>query len=192
MARRFLFFRKIFILSFLQIFALEAENLTVRHRIPKQPQMQRLHSLADVAAALSLSSQTNKGTVDMELKRILSEPLFNRLREKLHRIQRKRASSVPVSLEAVRLRKISLQNTASFQVGRGTDKAKALKKGSSLDSGVGALTRPDDVALVQMEGNELLSSLPPTEDQMNPQFASVVPDGNVSGECPFFVIFAFM
>ena len=95
----------------------------MRCRVSKQP-VARLASLADV-----IMSQ-RKG-----VKRVISEPLFNRLREKLHKIRRKRASSEPISLEAIRQRKYSLQNTTTFQVGQSLT-TKFLKKGVSVDSGM--------------------------------------------------------
>ena len=69
----------------------------------------------------------------------MSEPLFNRLRDKLHKIRKNRASSEPVSLEAIRQRKLSLQNTGTFQVGLPQFKTKFLKTGFSVDSGMSSV-----------------------------------------------------
>jgi len=62
---------------------------------------------------------------------MLSEPLFNHLREKLQKIRKKRASSEPVSLEAIRQRKLFQQNPVSFQIGEQTG---SPKKTFSRDS----------------------------------------------------------
>lgn len=99
---------------------LDENQLTVRKRAPRP---------ADATANLSSNTQ------GQDIRRKWSEPLFNRLRDKLQRIRRKRASSEPISLEAIRQRKFSLQNPAIFQVGKPT---KFLKKGSSVDSGMNA------------------------------------------------------
>lgn len=65
---------------------------------------------------------------------MLSEPLFNHLREKLQKIRKKRASSEPVSIEAIRHRKLSQQNPVSFQIGEQTG---SPKKTFSRDSAAG-------------------------------------------------------
>ncbi|KAJ7363708.1 hypothetical protein OS493_009871 [Desmophyllum pertusum] len=57
----------------------DANQLTVRQRIPKRPAA-RQQSLADVAVNLPKSRPQSP---HRDLKRILSEPLFNHLREKL-------------------------------------------------------------------------------------------------------------
>lgn len=111
----------------------DSDQLTVRHRILKQPAV-RQHSLADVALDLPINAQKSQ---QRDLKRILSEPLFNHLREKLLKIRRKRATSEPVSLEAIRQRKLSLQNPVTFQIGEQASTTKGLRKGYSLDSAEG-------------------------------------------------------
>ena len=108
----------------------DSDKLTVRHRISKQPAV-RQHSLADVALDLPINTQKRQ---QRDLKRILSEPLFNHLREKLLKIRKKRAASEPVSLEAIRQRKLSLQNPVAFQIGEQPGTTKGLRKGYSLDS----------------------------------------------------------
>lgn len=102
---------------------LDGNQLTVRKRAPRPGD----------AAAVLLSN-----TRGQEIRQKLSEPLFNRLRDKLQRIRRKRASSEPISLEAIRQRKFSLQNPVLFQVGKPTINSKSLKKASSVDSGMKA------------------------------------------------------
>lgn len=117
-----------------------------------------------------------QGSPNRDFRRILSEPLFNRLRDKLHKIRRKRASSEPISLEAIRQRKFSLQNTASFQVGQPS--LKVPKKRFSLDSALGTdgrvVTPPlpskikdrtsDDETAVRETSEETLSASPPPEE----------------------------
>lgn len=67
--------------------------------------------------------------------RSITEPVFNRLREKLYKIRRKRTSSDPVTLDAIRQRKLSLQGAVSLQIGpEEFRKKRALRKGLSLDS----------------------------------------------------------
>ena len=150
----------------------DTDHLTVRQRIPKQPAV-RQHSLADVTMELGNSR---------DLKRILSEPLFNHLREKLQKIRKKRASSEPVTLEAIRQRKLSQQNRASFQIG---EQRSSPKKTVSLDSAAGPDRKtatspqppelssnrskesiPEDEAVVMKANNdvEILSAHPPPED----------------------------
>ena len=125
----------------------DTDQLTVRQRIPKQPAV-RQQSLVDVAVELRNSSQKCQ---HRDLKRILSEPLFNHLREKLQKIRKKRASSEPVSLEAIRQRKLSQQNPVSFQIGEQTSR---LKKTFSLDSAVA----PDGKTVKSLQGPKLSSS----------------------------------
>lgn len=117
-----------------------------------------------------------------DLKRILSEPLFNHLREKLQKIRKKRASSEPVSLEAIRKRKLSQQNLVSFQIGEQTS---SLRKAVSLDSAAGpdmktarlpqppglssgpskeSITENDAVAIRANNNVEILSAHPPPEE----------------------------
>lgn len=149
----------------------------MRQRIPKRPAA-RQQSLADVAVNLPKSRPQSP---HRDLKRILSEPLFNHLREKLHKIRRKRATSEPESLEAIRQRKLSLQDTASFQIGQQPGKTKSLEKGFSLDSGVdGRIVMPpkrtevpsshsrdqipEEEGIVKKESNETLSAHPPPEE----------------------------
>lgn len=133
--------------NFLHVQVTDSDQLTVRQRIPKQPAV-RQHSLADVAMELGNSSQKCQ---HRDLKRILSEPLFNHLREKLQKIRKKRASSEPVSLETIRQRKLSQQNPASFQIGEQTS---SLKKTVSLDSAAG----PDRKTATSPQPPELSSS----------------------------------
>ena len=102
---------------------LDGNQLTVRKRAPRP---------ANAAAVLSSNMR------GQEIRQKLSEPLFNRLRDKLQRIRRKRASSEAISLEAIRQRKFSLQNPVLFQVGKPTINSKSLKKASSVDSGMKA------------------------------------------------------
>ncbi len=158
----------------------DGDQLTVRQKIPKRPSV-RQHSLADVAVDLGNRQKSSP----LDLKRILSEPLFNHLREKLHKIRRKRASSEPISLEAIRQRKLSLQNPALFQIGEHLGKTKCLKKSYSLESGVGTNGKtvmpprrpespssrsvdqiPEDEAIVTKTSNdaEMLSARPPPEE----------------------------
>lgn len=157
----------------------DGDQLTVRQKIPKRPAV-RQHSLADVAVDL----RNKQKSPQLDLKRILSEPLFNHLREKLHKIRRKRASSEPISLEAIRQRKLSLQNPFSIQIGEQPGKKKCLKKVYSLDSAVGTDGKtvmpaqrpelsssrsedqiPEDEAIVTKASNdaEMLSAHPPEE-----------------------------
>ena len=56
--------------------------LTVRKRIVKKPTA-KLTSLADAAVAVLSNAQ------GQDVRRVLSEPLFDRLRDKLHKIRRK-------------------------------------------------------------------------------------------------------
>ena len=124
-------------ISFKQI--VDGNMLTVRKRIVKKPTA-KLTSLADAAVAVLSNAQ------GQDVRRVLSEPLFDRLRDKLHKIRRKRASSEPISLDAIRQRKLSLQNNVSFQVGQSPFKTKPLKKGFSVDSGMvtdGKVFSPD-------------------------------------------------
>ena len=156
----------------------DTDQLTVRQRIPKQPAV-RQRRLADVA--MELRDSSNK-CQHRDLKRILSEPLFNNLREKLQKIRKKRASSEPVSLEAIRKRKLSQQNSVSFQIGEQTS---SLKQTFSLDSAAGcdgkaarSPQRPelssisskesipeDEVVAIKANNNrEILSAHPPPEE----------------------------
>ena len=137
----------------------DAEQLTVRHRIPKLPAV-RQQSLADVAVDLASKTQRHPHG---DFKRILSEPLFNHLREKLHKIRRKRASSDPVSLDAIRQRKLSLQNTVSFQIGQEEAKKTGLKKVYSLDSTM----QTDGTAVMPQRRTEL--SLSQSEQHISEQ-----------------------
>ena len=87
--------------------------------------------------------------------RSITEPVFNRLREKLYKIRRKRTSSDPVTLDAIRQRKLSLQGTVSFQIGPEEFRKKpALRKGLSLDS---ATTQTDGNTDTQQTRTELSS-----------------------------------
>ena len=160
----------------------DGDQLLIRQRIPKQPAV-RQHSLADVA--LDLPTKTQKSP-QRDLKRILSEPLFNHLREKLYKIRKKRAASEPVSLDAIRQRKVSLQNPLSFQIGEQTGKKKCLKKVYSLDSAEGTDGKtvmppqhsssrsldqlPEDETIVTKISNEAekLSAHPPPEEKHDP------------------------
>ena len=160
----------------------DTDQLTVRQRIPKQPVV-RQHSLADVARDLGTNSQKWQ---HRDLKRILSEPLFNHLREKLQKIRKKRASSEPVSLEAIRQRKLSQQNPVSFQTGEQPGQRSSLKKTYSLDSAAGLDGKtvmsaqrselssspskesiPEDEAVAAKANNdiEMLSAHPPPEER---------------------------
>lgn len=154
----------------------DGDQLTIRQRIPKQPAV-RQHSLADVA--LDLPTKTQKSP-QRDLKRILSEPLFNHLREKLYKIRKKRAASEPVSLDAIRQRKLS------FQIGEQPGKKKCLKKVYSLDSVEGTDGKtvmppqhsssrsldqlPEDETIVTKISNEAekLSAHPPPEEKHDP------------------------
>lgn len=159
----------------------DTDQLTVRQRIPKQPAV-RQHSLADAAMDLRTNSQKCQ---HRNLKRILSEPLFNHLREKLQKIRKKRASSEPVSLEAIRQRKLSQQNPVSFQTGEQPGKTNSLKKKYSLDPAAGRDGKtvmspqrpelssspskesiPEDEAVANKANNdiEMLSAHPPPEE----------------------------
>ena len=169
----------------------DGNQLTVRPRIVKQP-TSRLSSLADAAPAVV------EGSPSQGFRRILSEPLFNRLREKLHKIRRKRASSEPISFEAIRQRKFSLQNTTSFQVGQPPRQTKVLRKGLSVDSGMDtdgrAVTLPPPVlsssesrnhtsldgAVVKKTSGETLNARPPPEEQERGDDSQLTADNSAS------------
>lgn len=159
----------------------DTDQLSVRQRTRKQPAV-RQQSLADVA--MELPNSSNK-CQHRDLKRILSEPLFNHLRDKLQKIRKKRASSEPLSLEAIRQRKRFQQNPVSFQIGEQQGKTSSLKKKLSPDSAAecgGKTARspqgpklssspskesiPEDEAIAIKANNdiEMLSAHPPPEE----------------------------
>lgn len=159
----------------------DTDQLSVRQRTRKQPAV-RQQSLADVA--MELPNSSNK-CQHRDLKRILSEPLFNHLRDKLQKIRNKRASSEPLSLEAIRQRKRFQQNPVSFQIGEQQGKTSSLKKKLSPDSAAecgGKTARspqgpklssspskesiPEDEAIAIKANNdiEMLSAHPPPEE----------------------------
>ena len=133
---------------------------------------------------MELPNSSNKSQ-HRDLKRILSEPLFNHLREKLQKIRKKRATSEPVSLAAIRQRKLSQQKPVSFQIGD-QEKTSSSKKTFSPDSAVGPDRKtvrsprppklpsshskesiPEDEAVVIRTDNntEMLSAHPPPEER---------------------------
>ena len=156
---------------------LDTDQLTVRQRIPKQAAV-RQHSLADVAMDLGNSSQKCQ---HRDLKRILSEPLFNHLREKLQKIRKKRASSEPVSLKAIRQRKLSQQNPVSFQIDEQTsspEKTISLNSAAERDMKTARSSKPpklssssskesmpeDEAVAIKANNVDILSAHPPPEE----------------------------
>ena len=102
---------------------------------------------------MELPNNSNKRQ-HRDLKRILSEPLFNHLREKLQKIRKKRATSEPVSLEAIRQRKLSQKKPVSFQIAEQQGKTSSPKKKLSPDSAAG----PDRKTVRSPQPPELSSS----------------------------------
>ena len=144
-----------------------------------------------------------QGSTRQNVIRNFSEPLFNRLRDKLHNVRKKRASSDPVSLEAIRQRKFSLQNTTTFQVGQPQFKTKFLKKGFSVDSGLSTDERaasgtlpPSGFSVDEVEGHTaegeevvkrtseeaLSASSPPEERESRDDTQSAADDTTSVGE----------
>ena len=157
----------------------DSSQLTVRRRIVKQP-IAGSNSLAGVGMAFTHDSQ---GSSMQQGFRRISEPLLNRLRDKLQKIRRKRANSAPVSLAAIRKRKLSLQVAPTFQVGpQPRLKTKVARERSSLDSGICANKevvspprpalpveestdhRTEDDAGVAEVNEEALSARPPSKE----------------------------
>lgn len=113
---------------------------------------------------------------------MLSEPLFNHLREKLQKIRKKRASSEPVSLKAIRQRKLSQQNPVSFQIGEQTSspvKTISLVSAARPDMKTAGSSQPpelssspsresipeDETVAIKANNNvEILSAHPPPEE----------------------------
>lgn len=144
-----------------------------------------------------------QGSTRQNVIRNLSEPLFNRLRDKLHNLRRKRASSDPVSLEAIRQRKFSLQNATTFQVGQPQFNTKFLKKGFSVDLGKSTDERaasvtppPSGISVDEVEGHAgegeavvkrtseegLSASSPPEERERRDDTQSAADDTNSVGK----------
>ncbi|XP_068698299.1 intermembrane lipid transfer protein VPS13C-like isoform X1 [Montipora foliosa] len=158
----------------------DSSQLTVRRRIVKQP-IAGSNNLAGVGMAFTHDSQ---GSSMQQGFRRISEPLLNRLRDKLQKIRRKRANSAPVSLAAIRERKLSLQVAPTFQVGpQPRLKTKVARERSSLDSGICANKevvspsrpallveestdhRTEDGAGVAEVNEEALSARPPSKER---------------------------
>ena len=129
----------------------------MRQRIPKLPAAGNV-GLADVAVDPASRTQRHARS---DFIRNISEPVLNHLREKLHKIRKKRASSDPVSLDFIRRRNLSLQNTVSFQIGQEDVTKKLLRKGRSLDL---TTTQTDGNTLTQQE-EETISALPRFEER---------------------------
>lgn len=83
----------------------------MRRRVSKQASA-KLTSLA--RAGVGFSHDTQGVSLKQQISH-KSDPLFIRLRDKLHKIRRKRTDSEPVSLAEIRQRKLSLQVTPALQ-----------------------------------------------------------------------------
>lgn len=89
----------------------DSDQITVRRRVSKQASA-KLTSLA--RAGVGFSHDTQGVSLKQQISH-KSDPLFIRLRDKLHKIRRKRTDSEPVSLAEIRQRKLSLQVTPALQ-----------------------------------------------------------------------------